>query len=124
MKLTFGTTLLLLHLALALLTPEVPEEPAVSIPEEQTVPIPEKSTVLVQEKAATVIPPCQQVCPPEWAPVCAKDEYDNIMIFSSFCRYYNANCGKQRYILGRIEECIEPGENTPIPPMVPVPFTG
>ncbi|OJJ88714.1 uncharacterized protein ASPGLDRAFT_42293 [Aspergillus glaucus CBS 516.65] len=101
MKLTFGTTLLLLHhLALALPTPEVPEEPAVSIPEEPTVPV---------QEAATIIPPCQQVCPPEWAPVCAKDEYDNIMIFSSFCRYYNANCGKQRYILGRIEECIEPG---------------
>lgn len=116
MKLTFETTLLLLPLALALPTPEVPEKPAVSIPEDSTVP--------VREETATVIPPCQQVCPPEWAPVCAKDEYDNIVIFSSFCLFYNANCGRQMYILGRMEECIEPGENTPIPPMVPVPFAG
>ncbi|EYE90500.1 uncharacterized protein EURHEDRAFT_390314 [Aspergillus ruber CBS 135680] len=102
MKLTFGTTLLL-PLALALPAPEVPEE--------STVP-------------DATIPPCRQDCPPEWAPVCAKDESENIVIFSSFCLFYNANCGRQSYILGRMEECIEPGENTPIPPMVPVPLTG
>lgn len=104
MKFIFGTTLLL-SIALSLPAPEVPKEPTVSISEE-----------------STVIPPCQQICPPEWAPVCAKDEYDNIVIFSSFCLFYNANCGRQRYILGRIEECIGPGENTPIPPIISLPF--
>lgn len=110
-----ASTILLLPLALALPTPEVPE--AV---EEPSVPVP------VTEEASISAPAdaCQQLCPPEWSPICAKDSDNHIVIFSNQCLFNNANCDKHRYILGRMEEYSEAGENTPILPMFPSAFKG
>ncbi|ODM19706.1 hypothetical protein SI65_04692 [Aspergillus cristatus] len=68
MKFTLqASTILLLPLTFALPTPEVPEEPTVPVP--------------VTEEAPTPAPAdaCQQVCPPEWSPICAKDIDNNII---------------------------------------------